>query len=134
MNHIALETPWTLPATDGYHHVAGIAPGSRLVWTSGQLPLDAEGKAPRIDDWEGQTRQVMHNVGVALEAAGAAWSDVFKLTIFVVDNAELATVRAIRDEFVNIDNPPTSSLVQVAGLLDPAFLVAIEAVAAVAAG
>jgi enamine deaminase RidA (YjgF/YER057c/UK114 family) len=133
MDHIALDTPWTLPATNGYHHVAGIAPGSRLVWTSGQVPLDAEGNAPAAGDWEGQTRQVMRNVGTALEAGGATWSDVFKLTIFVIDGSELATVHSVRDEFVNVDNPPTSSLVQVAGLIDPSFLVAIEAVAAVAA-
>jgi len=134
MNHIALDTPWTLPATNGYHHVAGIDPGSRLVWTSGQVPLDAEGRAPAPGDWEGQTRQVMRNVGAALEAGGATWSDVFKLTIFVVDRSGLPAVGAVRDEFVNVDNPPTSSLVQVAGLIDPDFLVEIEAVAAVAAG
>jgi enamine deaminase RidA (YjgF/YER057c/UK114 family) len=133
MDHIALHTPWTLPPTNGYHHVAEIAPGSRLVWTSGQVPLDAEGNSAAAGDWEGQTRQVMRNVGAALGAGGASWSDVFKLTIFVVDGSELATVRSVRDEFVNVDNPPTSSLVQVAGLADPDFLVEIEAIAALAA-
>lgn len=132
MDHIALDTPWTLPATNGHSHVAGVAAGSRLVWTSGQLPLDAEGNAAPAADWEAQTRQVMSNVGAALEAAGAGWNDVFKLTIHVVDLAGVPKVYAIRDEFVNVDNPPTSSLLQVAGLGDPDFLLQIEAVAAVA--
>jgi enamine deaminase RidA (YjgF/YER057c/UK114 family) len=42
-------------------------------------------------------------------------------------------VRAVRDEFVNTERPPTSSLVQVAGLFRPDLLIEIEAVAAVAA-
>jgi len=75
----------------------------------------------------------MRNVGAALEAGGAGWNDVFKLMIYVVDTAELATIRAVRDEFVNVDRPPTSALVQVAGLARPEFLIEIEAVAAVAA-
>jgi enamine deaminase RidA (YjgF/YER057c/UK114 family) len=35
----------------------------------------------------------MLNVGAALAAAGAAWGDVFKLTLFVVDTVALPTVR-----------------------------------------
>jgi enamine deaminase RidA (YjgF/YER057c/UK114 family) len=133
LNHIALDTPWTLPATSGYSHVAGISSGARLVWTAGQVPLDVDGNAAPAQDWAAQTRQVMRNVGAALEAGGAGWNDVFKLMIYVVDTAELATIRAVRDEFVNVDSPPTSALVQVAGLARPEFLIEIEAVAAVAA-
>jgi enamine deaminase RidA (YjgF/YER057c/UK114 family) len=74
----------------------------------------------------------MTNVGAALAAVGAAWDDVFKLTFFVVDTSALATVRSVRDEFVNTERPPTSSLVQVAGLFRPDLLIEIEAVAAIA--
>jgi enamine deaminase RidA (YjgF/YER057c/UK114 family) len=74
----------------------------------------------------------MLNVGAALEAGGAAWDDVFKLTIYVVDMSALVVVRTVRDEFVNTDRPPTSSLVQIAGLIRPDLLIEIEAVAAVA--
>ncbi|HEV7932052.1 MAG TPA: Rid family hydrolase [Actinomadura sp.] len=56
---------------------------------------------------------------------------LWSLTIFVVDTSALATVRAVRDEFVNVERPPTSSLVQVAGLFRPDILIEIEAVAAV---
>jgi enamine deaminase RidA (YjgF/YER057c/UK114 family) len=83
-------------------------------------------------DWELQTRTVMENITRALEAAGATWHQVFKLTIFVVDTVALATVRAARDEFVDTTRPPTSSLVQVAGLFRPELLIEIEAIAATA--
>ncbi|GII05131.1 RidA family protein [Planobispora takensis] len=120
-----------VPATSGYSAVASVAPGSRLVWTSGQVPIAPDGTVAPAGDWEAQTRQVMENVGAALEAAGATWDDVFKLTIFVVDTSALPVVRAVRDEFVNTARPPASSLVQVAGLFRPDILIEVEAVAAV---
>jgi len=123
-------TELSLPSPNGYSQVASVPPGSRLVWTSGQVPLDAGG-AVAVGDWAAQTRQVMRNVGAALTAAGAGWDDVFKLTIYVTDTSDLPTVRAVRDEFIDLANPPTSSLVRVAGLVHPDFLVEIEAVAAV---
>ncbi|MFF4413169.1 RidA family protein [Streptosporangium sp. NPDC001559] len=131
MTSIEFGTPSTLPPTNGYSHVASIPPGSRIVWTSGQVPIDADGTVATAGDWEAQTRQVMRNVGAALEAGGATWDDVFKLTIFVVDTSALATVRVVRDEFINLERPPTSSLVQVAGLFRPDILIEIEAVAAI---
>jgi enamine deaminase RidA (YjgF/YER057c/UK114 family) len=133
MTGVEFSTPPTLPATNGYSHVASVPPGSRLVWTSGQVPIDADGTPAAADDWEAQTRLVMRNAGSALEAGGATWDDVFKLTIYVVDTSALAVVRAVRDEFVNLERPPTSSLVQVAGLFRPDVLIEIEAVAAVPA-
>jgi enamine deaminase RidA (YjgF/YER057c/UK114 family) len=132
MAHIELITPLTLPQPNGYSHTASIGPGSRLVWTSGQVPIAADGTPAPTGDWEAQTRQAMLNVGSALAAAGAAWGDVFKLTFFVVDTVALPTVRAVRDEFINAERPPTSSLVQVAGLFRPDLLIEIEAVAAIA--
>jgi enamine deaminase RidA (YjgF/YER057c/UK114 family) len=124
-------SPDDLAAPAGYSHVVTIPPG-RLVWTSGQVPMDRKRAiAPR--DWEAQARLAFENVGRALTAAGASWPDVVKLTIFVVDVSELATIRAVRDEFVNVDAPPTSSLVQVAGLFHPDVLIEVEAVAYLAA-
>lgn len=128
-----LITPSELPPTNGFSHVAVVPAGSRLVWTSGQVPIDADGTPAAAGDWEAQTRLVMQNLGVALKAGGATWDDVFKLTIYVVDTSALATVRAVRDEFVNLERPPTSSLVQVAGLFRPDILLEIEAIAAVSA-
>lgn len=134
MNHTELLSPEELPEAAGYSHVAAVPPGSQLVWTAGQVPVAADGVPAPAGDWEAQTRQVMRNVGSALSAAGAGWNDVFKLTFFVVDTSALVTVRAVRDEFVNVARPPTSTLVRVAGLVRPEFLIEVEAVAAVAGG
>jgi enamine deaminase RidA (YjgF/YER057c/UK114 family) len=91
--------------------------------------IDAAGAA--AEGWEAQTRMTFGNVGRALAAAGCGWQQVVKLTFFVVAVDELATVRRVRDEFVDTSAPPTSSLIQVAGLFRPDLLVEVEAVAAI---
>jgi enamine deaminase RidA (YjgF/YER057c/UK114 family) len=125
-------SPDDLPAPVGYSHVVSIPPG-RLVWTSGQVALGPD-RSVAPDGWEEQTRLALANVSRALNAAGADWRDVVKLTFFVVDVSELRTIRAVRDEFVNTASPPTSSLVQVAGLAQPDLLIEVEAVAHVTLG
>jgi enamine deaminase RidA (YjgF/YER057c/UK114 family) len=119
-------SPDDLPPPSGYSHVVGI-PAGRLVWTSGQVAIDAEGAVAQ--GWEDQTRLALANVGRALHAGGAGWTEVVKLTFFVVDVSALPTIRAVRDEFVDTARPPTSSLVQVAGLFRPDLLIEVEAVA-----
>ena len=112
----------------GYSHRVSI-PAGRLVWTAGQVPLDADRNIVAIGDWEGQTRRVFENLGLALRAAGADWLDVVKLTLFVVDVSAIEIIRAVRDEFVDTTSPPTSTLVRVAGLFHPDVLIEVEAVA-----
>jgi enamine deaminase RidA (YjgF/YER057c/UK114 family) len=114
------------PDPAGYSHAVSL-PSGRLVWTSGQIAVAPDGTVP--SGWEAQTRLVFAKVGAALAAAGAGWGDVIKLTLFVVDVAELATVRTVRDDFVDMHRPPTSSLVRVAGLVRPDLLIEVEAVA-----
>ncbi len=122
----SFSSPADLPTPFGYSHVVGI-PAGRLVWTSGQVAIDAAGNVP--EGWEAQTRLSFENVGRALAAEGAGWSDVVKLTYFVTGVEEIAAVRSVRDEFVSTEQPPTSSLVQVAGLFRPDLLIEVEAVA-----
>ena len=97
---------------------------------SGQVPLDAEGRLVGYDDCAEQTRQVFRNLEAVLTAAGATMGDVVKLTVFLTTMADLAAFRSVRDEFVDPQRPPASSLVQVSGLVHPAFRVEIEAIAA----
>jgi enamine deaminase RidA (YjgF/YER057c/UK114 family) len=129
---IDFASPPTLWRPGGYSHVVSLPATGRLVWTSGQVPVAADGTVAPAGDWEAQARLVFENVGHALAAGDATWADVVKLTLFVVDLAGLPTIRRIRDEFVDVQRPPTSSLVQVAGLFRPDVLLEVEAVACVA--
>jgi enamine deaminase RidA (YjgF/YER057c/UK114 family) len=116
------------PPANGYSHA--VSASGRLIVVSGQVPLDAEGNLVGAGDAEAQTRQVFRNIELALAAANATLADVIKLGYFLTDLADLPVVRRVRDEFVNVAEPPASTLVQVSGLVNPEFRVEIEALAA----
>jgi len=119
-------SPSDLPAPAGYSHVVGIPPG-RLVWTSGQVGIDDDGAVP--DGMEAQAWLVFRNLGRALAAQGAGWSDVVKLSYFVTHTDQIDVIRTVRDEFVDTETPPTSTLVRVAGLFRSDLVIEVEAVA-----
>jgi enamine deaminase RidA (YjgF/YER057c/UK114 family) len=126
MSTPSFSSPSDLPTPFGFSQVVGL-PAGRLVWTSGQVAIDTEGRVP--EGVEAQTRLVFENLGRALAGQGATWPDVVKLTYYVTGLDEIATVRSVRDEFVDTSAPPTSSLVQVAGLFRPDLVIEVEAVA-----
>jgi 2-iminobutanoate/2-iminopropanoate deaminase len=121
-------SPATLAPPFGYSHAVD-APAGRIIYVSGQVPLDADGQLVGEGDLEAQTRQVFANLSNALEAAGAAWSDVVKLNYFLRDVGQIATVRSIRDDYVDTERPPASTLVEVSSLFRDDVLIEIEAVA-----
>jgi reactive intermediate/imine deaminase len=128
MNEKRFLTPAALSQPFGYSHVVEV-PAGTMVYISGQVPLDAEGQLVGEDDFEAQTRQVFENLTRALEAADASWSDVVKLDYFLRDVGQIAAVRAIRDEYIDTEQPPASTLVEVNSLFRPDVLVEIQAVA-----
>jgi reactive intermediate/imine deaminase len=121
-------SPESLPSPAGYSHVVD-APAGRIVYVSGQVPLDANGELVGPGDLDAQVRQVFENLSRALEAAGASWPDVVKLNYFVRDISRLESVRAIRNEYVDTERPPASTLVEVSGLFRDDVLIEIDAVA-----
>jgi len=121
-------SPDTLPRPFGYSHVVDV-PAGRIVYVSGQVPLDAAGNLVGEGDFAAQVRQVFENLTAALAAADASWSDVVKLDYFVRDIGQVGALRAIRDEYVNTEQPPASTLVEVSRLFRDEVLVEIQAVA-----
>ena len=117
----------------GYSHVAEITQG-KIIYIAGQVAMDASGNLVGKDDLAAQTRQVFSNLQTALAAAGADFSSVVKFNYYLaaaVDPAEIATVRTVRDGYINTANPPASTFVVVSRLVRPEWLIEIEAVAAV---
>ncbi len=76
-----------------------------------------------------QARQVFENIGRCLDAAGATFADLVKLTFYFTDREQLPAIRAARDAVVDTSRPPASSAIQVAGLIRPEFLVEVDAYA-----
>ena len=120
--------PPTLAPAAGYSHVAE-AQGGRMVFLSGQVALDPSGKLVGAGDLATQARQVFANLKAALEAAGTDFAHVLKLTFYMVDVSQIATVRGIRDSFVDTRHPPASTAVGVRRLVREEFLLEVDAVA-----
>jgi 2-iminobutanoate/2-iminopropanoate deaminase len=112
------------PAAIGPYSQAIVAPP--FIFTSGQIPLDAEGNMVQGGIAE-QTHQVFRNLKAVLAAAGAAFEDVVKATVFIQDMNQFAEVNAIYASYFG-DHKPARSTVQVARLPKDA-LVEIELVA-----
>lgn len=124
--------PPSLATPPGYTHVVEVS-GGRTVFISGQVALDASGKIVGQGDLRAQAQQVFANLQVALAAVGTTFSAVVKLNMYVVDISQVATLREVRDQFVNTANPPASTLMEVRRLVRDDFLIEVEAVASVPA-
>lgn len=124
--------PSTLPAPFGrYAHGVDVPPGQRIVRTSGQLALAADGSVPAgaLD----QARLCFANIAAILAEAGMGPGEVVHLSAWVTDRAHMADYMAARDEFLSgvpVDRLPASTLVIVSGFTRPEFLVEVEAMAA----
>jgi enamine deaminase RidA (YjgF/YER057c/UK114 family) len=126
-------SPPQLPKPVGYSHVAEITSG-RIIYISGQVAMDASGNLVGKGDYPAQLQQVFANLNTALQAAGASFKNVVKLNYYIVNSVERSqffAYRAERDKYVDTANPPAATVVIVAGLFLPEFLVEIEAVAVV---
>jgi enamine deaminase RidA (YjgF/YER057c/UK114 family) len=119
--------PPTMPKPMGYSQVVEVS-SAKLVYISGQVAFDKAGNVVGKGDMRAQTVQVFQNIEAALEAVGATWADVIKMNHYVVDTSNLAAIREVRDQFVNIKNPPASTLVQVTRLVREELLIESEAV------
>ena len=73
-----------------------------------------------------QVSQCVANLATLLEGQGASLQDVVKTTVFLTDRSLLSSFRAARDTVFN-GHAPCSTLLFVAGLADPRFVVEIEA-------
>lgn len=86
-----------------------------LVFLSGQIPLDPATMEFVEGDFEARARQVFDNLRAVAEAAGGDLNQVVKLTIFLTDLANFATVNSVMEEY--FEQPfPARAAVGVASL------------------
>jgi enamine deaminase RidA (YjgF/YER057c/UK114 family) len=117
--------PEGVAAGRGYSQVVTVC--GRLVVVSGQIAQDERGELAGAGDPAAQARQVFENLRRCLAEAGASFTDVVKLTFFVLDVADLPAVRDARDAVIDTSQPPASTAIQVAALFAPGYLLEVEA-------
>jgi enamine deaminase RidA (YjgF/YER057c/UK114 family) len=115
-------TPWE-PIV-GYSRA--VAAGDH-VWVSG-CTSTVDGAVVHEGDAHAQMRQALRNVETALQALDADLADVVQTRIYVTDISRWQEIGRAHGE-VFADVAPATSMVQVAGLIDPRMLVEVEALA-----
>ena len=101
------------PAAIGTYSQAVIH--NKLLYTSGQIPIDPETSEMLEEDFEKQTHQVFKNLRAIALAADTSLQNTLKLNIFVQDLSHFATLNAIMAEY--FEEPyPARAAIQVAGL------------------
>jgi 2-iminobutanoate/2-iminopropanoate deaminase len=117
------------------HVVEGMGPFSQctrvgnLLFISGQVAWDREGKVVAPGDAAVQARQAFENMRNLLQAAGATMDDVVKINLYLTNIADSAAVRKVREEFFQPPYPAATS-VEVSKLVLPELVVEVEAIAA----
>jgi enamine deaminase RidA (YjgF/YER057c/UK114 family) len=114
----------------GYSH-AVIVNGGKMIFLSGQVGLNKQGEMVGKDDFGAQATQVFANLRAALAAAGAAPKDVVKLNYYVVglNHDKLLALRTVRDQFIDKEHAPASTLAGVQALFREDAMLEVEAVA-----
>jgi enamine deaminase RidA (YjgF/YER057c/UK114 family) len=129
-HHRELLNPPDLHPAPGFSHVA-IAQGGKVVHFAGQLGIGQD-FALVADDLHGQTVAAMRNLRVAMDAAGVAWGDIVRRTVYTTQPTEYETITRAIDEVTGGAEHPAQTIVGITGLAVPGCLIEIECTAVVA--
>jgi enamine deaminase RidA (YjgF/YER057c/UK114 family) len=105
--------------------------GHRLVFVAGQLGIDRDDRIPA--DSEAQADICFANIAAILAEDGMTMANIVRLSVYVTAREHMAGYRRARDKHFP-GTPPTTTLIMVAGLVRPEFVVEIEAIAAAPEG
>ncbi len=118
--------PANVHQTRGYSHAIKVG---NIIYVSGQVGMGEDNEVA-AGGFEAQAKQALENLKRVLEASGASFKDVVKLNTYVTTMEFMPVYRELRRSYFG-DYYPASTLIQVAGLALPEFLIEIEAVAVV---
>lgn len=119
-----LSIPGLSPAIS--HYTDAVRFGD-LLFVSGLTAHDGSGALVGGDDAAAQTEQILKNLDTLLRAAGAGFGDVLKVTVYLTDVADRASINPVRQRYFG-SAKPASTLVGVRELALPGMKVEIEAV------
>lgn len=109
-------------------HYVDVVRAGRLVFVSGCVATDAQGRTVGASDIVAQARQVHDNLKQCLAAAGATFADVCKVTVFLRDARDREKVNMVRREYFG-SSRPASTLVEISRLVRDDLLMEMEAIA-----
>ncbi|MDO6683383.1 MULTISPECIES: RidA family protein [unclassified Oceanobacter] len=110
-------------------YVHGIEPpvGSRMVFVSGQIPVAFDGTVP--ETMEGQATVCWQNIEATLKAAGLGIENIVRTTQYLTDASMYPEANAVRAKMLGTHRTASVSIT-VPALIEPTWLIEIDAIAA----
>jgi enamine deaminase RidA (YjgF/YER057c/UK114 family) len=129
---VKFENSPAMAAPTGYSYAAVVS-GGKMIFLSGQVGFNKQGEMVGKGDFHAQAAQVFTNLKQALAAAGATPKDIVKLNYYVVglNHDKLVALRDVRDQYVDKEHPPASTLAGVQALFRDDAMLEVEAVAVI---
>ncbi len=121
---ITRSNPSAVKAPTGYTHAIQITGDYRRLIISGQVGMALDGTVPSTG--EGQIGQALANLRAVLTENGMGVENIVKTTVFLTDRGLLDAYRQSRGAMFG-EHAPASTLLFVAGLADPRWVVEVEA-------
>jgi enamine deaminase RidA (YjgF/YER057c/UK114 family) len=130
--HVEYKNSPEIASPAGYTH-AVVVNGGKMIFVSGQVGLNKQGEMVGKKDFHAQAAQVFQNLKSVLAAAGATPKDIVKLNYLVVglNHDKLIALRDVRDQFIDKEHPPASTLAGVQALFREDAMLEVEAVAVI---
>ncbi len=125
-----LPTPGAPPAFRNYYSNAVRVAAGDLLFVSGQVAWDENGDVVSPDDGPAQAAKAFDNVAAVLAAHGATLDDVVRIIVYVTELSWFDELSALRERLFP-ENGPSSTIVQVSGLVQPELKIEVEVVAVV---
>lgn len=134
MAEIRIVNPESLGTPLGQYSQIARVKAAETIFIAGQVAADRDGKIIGADDFDAQCAQVFANIGSALESCGAGWGNVVQFTTYLVHSQDIPNfmqyrLREFPRMFANGAYPP-NTLLMVDRLVKEAFLLEVQAVAA----
>lgn len=101
-----------------------------IIEVTGTVAVDDNGEVVGKDDAYAQTKFIIQKIEQVLQRAGASLKDVIRTRMFVTDISRWQDYGKAHGEFFHIIRPCTS-MIEVKGLIEPAYLIEVEATAVV---
>jgi enamine deaminase RidA (YjgF/YER057c/UK114 family) len=112
----------------GYSQAVKVTGGQTILFISGQVAYDEKGNPAHRGDIVAQARAVFRAVKAQVEAAGGTAKNVVKLNTYLIDIRHRSDILSVREEVFG-KRLPASTLVGVAALAHPDWLIEVEAIA-----
>jgi reactive intermediate/imine deaminase len=107
---------------------AVVVKAANLLFISGQVAFDDEGKVVGPGDIVAQARDIFEKIRILLNRAGLDFGDVVKTNYYVTDASQFSKVVSMRKDYFS-GVFPASTMVEVKGLVHEDLVLEIEAVA-----